>query len=168
LGCWSGIGRRVARLRKPGGRLALRAGTVSFRMEADPKIRRTLLGTSDGTSFLPRRTRPALAIAEPNRRKARDVITHILVDSRNSNHLSPGTWTLYFRRRAAYTDTMTPDELAQLLATKETVSRFRNLATIQKFSSPGARFSDRRFIVRRMTAVPGTHLFRESTTPAQP
>ena len=70
-------------------------GTV-ISMEADPKDSKKLyLGTSDGHVFSSTDEGQHWQLLSRIGVGQDDVITHILVDSRNSNHLYASTWTLY-------------------------------------------------------------------------
>jgi len=70
-------------------------GTV-ISLEADPKDSKKLyLGTSDGHVFSSTDEGQHWQLLSRIGVGQDDVITHILVDSRNSNHLYASTWTLY-------------------------------------------------------------------------
>ena len=70
-------------------------GTV-ISLEADPKDSKKLyLGTSDGHVFSSNDQGQHWQLLSRIGTGQDDVVTHILVDSRNSNHLYASTWTLY-------------------------------------------------------------------------
>jgi photosystem II stability/assembly factor-like uncharacterized protein len=70
-------------------------GTV-ISLEADPKDSKKLyLGTSDGHVFSSNDQGQHWQLLSRIGTGQDDVVTHIIVDSRNSNHLYASTWTLY-------------------------------------------------------------------------
>ncbi|HJZ63678.1 MAG TPA: YCF48-related protein [Candidatus Acidoferrum sp.] len=70
-------------------------GTV-ISLEADPKDSKKLyLGTSDGHVFSSTDEGQHWQLLSRIGTGQDDVVTHIIVDSRNSNHLYASTWTLY-------------------------------------------------------------------------
>jgi len=70
-------------------------GTV-ISLEADPKDSKKLyLGTSDGHVFSSSDEGQHWQLLSRIGTGQDDVVTHIIVDSRNSNHLYASTWTLY-------------------------------------------------------------------------
>src|ERR1700740_2769505 len=70
-------------------------GTV-ISLEADPKDSKKLyLGTSDGHVFSSNDEGQHWQLLSRIGTGQDDVVTHIIVDERNSNHLYASTWTLY-------------------------------------------------------------------------
>src|SRR5215467_6613959 len=70
-------------------------GTV-ISLEADPKDSKKLyLGTSDGHVFSSSDEGQHWQLLSRIGTGQDDVVTHVIVDSRNSNHLYASTWTLY-------------------------------------------------------------------------
>src|SRR5579864_7879048 len=70
-------------------------GTV-ISLEADPHdIKKLYLGTSDGHVFTSNDEGAHWQLLSRIGNAQDDVVTHILVDSRNSNRLYASTWTLY-------------------------------------------------------------------------
>src|SRR5262249_15884193 len=90
-----GLGAGVAAPAQTWRQVGPPGGTV-ISLEADPKDSKKLyLGTSDGHVFSSTDEGQRWQLLSRIGTGQDDVVTHIIVDSRNSNHLYASTWTLY-------------------------------------------------------------------------